>query len=323
MLRYLFPSLLSIILLNTVVTVNAKTISSKNELNPIPQGGPTLVQAQLVPNYKDISYRDISATQKLDIYLPKNKKKSIPVVIYAHPGGFMFGDKTMASASIVQGILDSGFAFVSVNYRLSREAIFPAAVQDFFAAVEYIKEHGNEYGLDSKNIVVYGESAGANIVALNGVAYDQPLFRSNLKNPNANVKPRAVIALYPPVDFNKIEEFTNNQNCKKGDSKEKLPSLEEIYIGGALKNHPEKVKQANPATYVSSKSSPFFLENGGKDCNIGTAQALLLKNTLKKYNVPVRYKLLPNAGHGGLEFETKQNVSLITEYLKSMVKNGL
>ncbi|MDU7367792.1 MAG: hypothetical protein E7L19_11760, partial [Acinetobacter baumannii] len=55
MLRYLFPSLFSIILLNTVVTVNAKTISSKNELNPIPQGGPTLVQAQLVPNYKDIS----------------------------------------------------------------------------------------------------------------------------------------------------------------------------------------------------------------------------------------------------------------------------
>ncbi len=97
MLRYLFPSLFSIILLNTVVTVNAKTISSKNELNPIPQGGPTLVQAQLVPNYKDISYRDISATQKLDIYLPKNKKKSIPIVIYAHPGGFMFGDKTANS----------------------------------------------------------------------------------------------------------------------------------------------------------------------------------------------------------------------------------
>ncbi len=48
--------------------------------------------------------------------------------------------------------------------------------------MEYIKKHGNEYGLDSKNIVVYGESAGANIVALNGVAYDQPLFRSNLKN---------------------------------------------------------------------------------------------------------------------------------------------
>lgn len=109
--------------------------------------------------------------------------------------------------------------------------------------MEYIKEHGNEYGLDSKNIVVYGESAGANIVALNGVAYDQPLFRSNLKNPNANVKPRAVIALYPPVDFNKIEEFTNNQNCKKGDSKEKLPSLEEIYIGGALKIIPKKLNK--------------------------------------------------------------------------------
>ncbi|MCG5227008.1 alpha/beta hydrolase [Acinetobacter pittii] len=311
MLRYLFPSLFSIILLNTVVTVSAKTISSKNELNPIPQGGPTLVQAQLVPNYKDIS-----ATQKLDIYLPKNKKKSIPVVIYAHPGGFMFGDKTMASASIVQGILDSGFAFVSVNYRLSREAIFPAAVQDFFTAVEYIKEHGNEYGLDSKNIVVYGESAGANIVALNGVAYDQPLFRSNLKNLNANVKPRAVIALYPPVDFNKIEEFTNNQNCKEVDSKEKLPSLEENYIGGALKNYPEKVIEANPVTYVSSKSSPFFLENGGKDCNIGTAQAWLLK----KYNVPVRYKLLPNAGHGGLKFETKENINLITKYLNGMLK---
>lgn len=316
MLRYLLPRIILTITLNTMATVNAKNISSKVELNPIPQGGPTLAQANILPTYKDVSYGNISATQKLDIYMPKIQNKAMPVVIYAHPGGFMFGDKSMASASIVNGILNSGYAFVSVNYRLSREAIFPAAVQDFFNAVEYIKEHGKEYGLDSKNIVVYGESAGANIVALNGVAYDQPLFRSNLKNPNANVKPRAVIAFYPPVDFNKIEEFTNNQNCKKEDSKEKLPSLEEIYIGGALKNYPEKVKQANPVTYVSSKSSPFFLENGGKDCNVGTAQAMLLKNTLKKYNVPVKYKLLPNAGHGGLEFETKQNVSLITEYLK-------
>lgn len=51
----------------------------------------------------------------------------------------MFGDKTMASASIVQGILDSGFAFVSVNYRLSREAIFPAAVQDFLPQWNILK----------------------------------------------------------------------------------------------------------------------------------------------------------------------------------------
>ncbi|MDO7210442.1 alpha/beta hydrolase [Acinetobacter nosocomialis] len=320
MLRYLLPRIILTITLNAMATVNAKNISSKVELNPIPQGGPTLAQAHILPTYKDISYGNISATQKLDIYLPKNKKESIPVVIYAHPGGFMFGDKTMASASIVNSILNSGYAFVSVNYRLSREAIFPAAVQDFFSAVEYIKEHGNEYSLDVKNIVVYGESAGANIVALNGVAYDQPLFRMNLKNPNANVKPRAVIALYPPVDFNKIEEFTNNQSCMKGDSKEKLPSLEEIYIGGALKNHPDKVKQANPISYVSSKSSPFFLENGGKDCNIGTEQAWLLKNSLKRYNVPVKYKLLPNAGHGGLEFETKENINLITKYLNGILK---
>lgn len=69
-------------------------------------------------------YGSTSKTQTLDVYLPAHAAGPVPVVVHAHPGGFRFGDKSMASAAIVQAMLAEGYAFVSVNYRLSGERTF-------------------------------------------------------------------------------------------------------------------------------------------------------------------------------------------------------
>lgn len=288
------------------------------ELNAMPKSGPSIQQVGLKPNYTNIIYSNESKTQTLDIYLPSVDKSSYPVVIYAHPGGFRFGDKSMASAAIAKGILGNGFALVTVNYRLSGEARFPSAVQDFFAAIAYIKNNANNLKIDPNKIYLFGESAGANIVSLAGTAYNDPEFRSLIKNSKLNLKPSGVIALYPPVDFSKIDEMLIAQGCDKQTANHNSAAgFESMYLGGALPDVPLKVKQTNPVTYVNNHSANFFIQNGNEDCNVGNGQAKLLADALKKNNVYVEYSILNGAGHGGKEFEADNNVNLIVSFLKA------
>jgi acetyl esterase/lipase len=221
----------------------------------------------------------------------------------------------MAPDSIVQGILTKGYTFVSVNYRLSGESKYPAAVQDFFRATEYLKMHTTKLSLDAKRIYFFGQSAAANIVALAGLAANNPVFNQEKIQPRIYIKPLGVIALYPPVDFTRIEKFQRQQCCKDITPSSGL-SFEEQYLSGRLVDNLDKVKVANPVTYVATSAPNFLIENGSNDCSIGSQQSKLLVNALRENGNTVIYHELAGAGHGGLEFETTQNIRQLLDFLK-------
>ncbi|MDM4472066.1 alpha/beta hydrolase [Klebsiella michiganensis] len=297
-----------------IATTSAYAAAQAKAMPPIPQGGPTLQDKMVKASFPDITYGNISKNQTLDIYLPQDRKGPFPMVIYAHPGGFKFGDKKIASFRIVNAMLNKGYAFVSVNYRLSGESTFPAAVQDFFTAVEFVTLHANDYNLKSGSPYFYGESAGANIVSLAGLAYDNPDFNKEKITPTHYIKPQGVIALYPPVDFSKIAQFVNAQGCATDNDSEML-TLEEQYIGGKLSDNVEKVNAANPANYVKRNAPAFLIENGSNDCNVGADQSRILVNALEKYQDSVNYEMLEGAGHGGLAFESDANIKKLIDFL--------
>ena len=108
--------------------------------------------------WSDIAYANQSETQKLDIYLPEKGSGPFPVIISIHGGAFLGGDKIAAAAEMAG--LERGYALVRVNYRLYREARFPAPVYDVKAAVRFIKANAESYYLDSDRIAVWGDSAG-------------------------------------------------------------------------------------------------------------------------------------------------------------------
>ena len=73
----------------------------------------------------------------LDMHLPQRPVKTpVPVVIYAHPGGFLAGGKRMGPWRF---LLDAGIAVASISYRLSGESVLPAAVHDVAAAVRWVR----------------------------------------------------------------------------------------------------------------------------------------------------------------------------------------
>jgi acetyl esterase/lipase len=115
----------------------------------------------------DIAYGDKPA-QKLDVYKPAGSGP-FPVVMYIHAGGWQSGDKKwFMSDADKQRFFSAGIAVVSINYRLlgdaHKEGVFPPVLgpfNDAKRALQTIRYHAKEWGLDASDIALSGESAGA------------------------------------------------------------------------------------------------------------------------------------------------------------------
>ena len=101
----------------------------------------------------------------LDIYRPRDAEGKIPVIIDVHGGGWVYGDKVLYSHYCMD-MARRGFAVVNFNYRLAPRNRFPAGFEDMNDAVRFTLEHGEEYGLDLRNVFLVGDSAGAHMAAM-------------------------------------------------------------------------------------------------------------------------------------------------------------
>ncbi len=156
-------------------------LSDKRALPPgsPPPGGfqmPPADVSHISRKWLDVRYAHTSPAQQLDIYLPETGDGPFPVLLSIHGGAFAIGDKRDPQALPFLGSLSRGYAAVSVNYRLSGEAIFPAGLQDVKAAIRWLRARGNEYRLDPGRIVAWGSSSGANYAAMVAVTAGETLF---------------------------------------------------------------------------------------------------------------------------------------------------
>jgi len=88
-----------------------------------------------------------------------------PVVVWAHGGSWVRVTVDLLDGHFRVYANRSGCAIAAVDYRLSPEARFPAALDDVYAAGRWVREHGAELGLDAERIGVAGESSGGNLAA--------------------------------------------------------------------------------------------------------------------------------------------------------------
>ena len=101
--------------------------------------------------------------------------------------------------------LRRGYAVVSVNYRLSGEAVFPAAVQDLKAAIRWLRANGREYRLDPMRIAACGGSSGGNMAAMVGLTANVREFDdANLGDPGIPAHVQAIVDWFGPMDFLKM-----------------------------------------------------------------------------------------------------------------------
>ncbi len=91
---------------------------------------------------------------------------ALPAIVFFHGGGWVIGDLDTHDALCRTLANESGCKVVAVDYRLAPEHHCPAAVDDCYAAVEWVEKNGASLGIDVNGIGVAGDSAGGNLAAV-------------------------------------------------------------------------------------------------------------------------------------------------------------
>jgi arylformamidase len=113
---------------------------------------------------RDVRYAPAHERQVLDVYAPPGAKNR-PVVFWVHGGGWQAGDKGMVSLK-PKAFNETGFVFVSTNYRLLPSAEMGDIVRDVAASIRWVHRNIAQHGGDPNRLLIMGHSAGGQLAAL-------------------------------------------------------------------------------------------------------------------------------------------------------------
>lgn len=244
--------------------------------------GQRLAFADGVSAQFDVTYQTLRGFRPLtlDLYQPRPRDYALPLVVFVHGGGDTRQAGTIEDfPSALAALAARGYVIASVNYRLSGEARFPAALQDVKAAIRWLRARSSEYNIDSTRIAVWGVSGGAQIAALAGVACGVPLFAP--EGEASNTPPDCVQAV---VSWSGITDLKTQADA-------------ELLGCPPAACAPGLARIASPLSYISVTSPPFLLVHGAADARVPVAQAQKFHDALRAKNVPVELVIIPEVGH--------------------------
>lgn len=266
--------------------------------------------------WRDVAYAAASPSQRLDLYLPAGEGP-FPLVVWVHGGAWRMGSKQLGPDAVQRRVLDRGFALASVEYRLSDEAVFPAQIHDVKAAIRFLRANRERFRLDADRIAGWGDSAGGHLVALLGTSAGVAALEGSLGNAGASSRIQAVVDWYGPTDFLSMDEQAERIGCGERATPHTAPgSPESLLVGGLIAERPERVRAADPTTYVDGEEPPFLIQHGTADCVVPYPQSVLLRDALHAAAVgDVELDLLEGAGHGGPAFAARRNMVRVLDFL--------
>ncbi len=122
--------------------------------------------SKLPIDIEDLTIADGPSAQViLRILRPQHAPAMLPVIVYIHGAGWVFGSKQTHDRLMRELAVGAEAAVVFPEYRLSPEAKYPTAIEECYSAVKWVAEHGREHGLDPERLAVAGDSVGGNMTA--------------------------------------------------------------------------------------------------------------------------------------------------------------
>jgi acetyl esterase/lipase len=288
---------------------------------PAPEGFevPAADVSGIARKWLDVAYAHTSAAQRLDIYLPETGDGPFPVLLGIHGGAFAIGDKRDANhlRPFLCGLY-RGYGAVSINYRLSGEAIFPAGLQDVRAAIRWLRANGREYSLDPGRIVAWGGSSGANYAAMAAVAAAHPIFDdSALGNGGFPCDVQLAVDWFGPTDFLTMDEQLAKNGLGPTDHNEPF-SPESRYLGRPISDVPDKVRLASPITYVGPCMAPILIQHGRADNLVPFQQSVQLSEAIEARVGTDRFALdlFDGAVHDDPHFTSDENLDRVFDFIE-------
>lgn len=247
-----------------------------------------------IPVLPDLEYGVAAGVSlRLDACLPPDRgldAEPVPGIIVIHGGSWREGSKdSVGWRSVCQWLAASGYPAFSIDYRLAPQHPFPAAFEDVQAAVLWVRERAERFGVDPERIGVFGGSAGGNLAALLGTA-----GRGDL---TAGTRVLAVAELSAPIDLT------------GSDLTDDFAPLQLEYLGCASFDDCPAAEEASPGTFVDPTDPPFFIAHSTSE-KIPLAQSDRFVEALREEGIAVEYLVADGALH---------SIALLDDDLKARI----
>jgi acetyl esterase/lipase len=246
---------------------------------------------------------------KLDLAMPKEGTGPFPAVVCIHGGAWREGNRQDLSKTI-EVFAGRGYVAVTVSYRLSDVAPFPAQIEDCKAAVRWLRANAQKYKIDPERIGALGFSAGAHLACLLGTARKDDGLEGNGGNPEQSSRIQAVVSFFGPTDL------TTKDWSDHVEKDILIP-----FLGGTIDEKPEQYRKASPVQYASKESPPFLFFHGTEDKLVGIRQSQMLAKKLRTAGVAADIVEMEGEGHGWHGSKLEMTIEQTMIFLDKQLKN--
>jgi acetyl esterase len=220
--------------------------------------------------WRDIAYNRPGGRELLmDAYIPESIGP-LPVLIIIHGGGWEAGNKVTYVSPLFEPLAEAGFAWFSIDYRLTPYVHIPEQLEDVRAAIRYVRAHADRFHIDPNRMALLGESASGQLVA------------QVASEPCAGCEVQAVVSFYGVYDFTKWPEGSDWEKA----------AVSRLF--GDWKR--ETLQRYSPLFNSRPDQPPMLLIQGTEDeLYRGTME---YARKLKEVGAPFKLILLEGAPHG-------------------------
>lgn len=255
----------------------------------------------------DVVYSD---GLKLDLYYPEQINDKNPLVISIFGGGWISGFKTDKFVPPMIQPINEGFIVAVPDYTLSLDAPFPQSVIDIKKCIAFLRSHSDLYKIDTNNITLWGESAGAHL------ALEAGLVENSHFDLALDTRVKNIIAMYAPSN-----PLAINAQAEKLGILDTARSDKDTVFGIYMGKHYDDERQMNlasPIKQINDHMPNIILEHGTKDALVPYLQSVEFFNKAKeKYpDSHVTLSIYDGLQHTDPFFFSKEHV----HYLMNMLK---
>jgi acetyl esterase/lipase len=226
----------------------------------------------------------------LDVYHHRDKPAGCPVLFQIHGGGWTekMGSKNEQARPLMNHMAARGWVCVSVDYRLSPAATFPAHIVDCKRALAWVKANIPAYGGDPGFVVATGGSAGGHLSALLALSANDPDYQPGFED--ADTRVQGCVPFYGVYDLTDHLGLKHNQVI--------LDALADYIVKASYRDAPEIYERGSPIRRVHAEAPPFLVIHGDKDSLCPLAEARAFAQRLEEVSAqPVAYAEIPGAQH--------------------------
>lgn len=254
-----------------------------------------------------------------DLTMPKDASAPVPILVAVHGGGWERGDRK-SFAHWGRYLPQHGYGLLAIQYRFAKPGapMYPQAVHDVRAAVQYVRANAATLGIDPNRIALFGLSAGGHLAALAALGGDHPRFAGGYPDDaHAGVSTAVKAAVIGYGILDAAAHWNADQSTRPGGS------TIERFLGASLLDDRELYFQASPLSYATRKAakSAFLVIYGLEDEVVDhQQQSKAFVTALSQAGAFVRTIAVPGAGHYWLSDPLDEDGSLTGSMAPKLVR---